>query len=165
MTPAAPCRSRRRGARQPSTRSDRTSPLISTPSLANWRCCRAAPYPLNALRSKADAYGYGHRAGGPRASAGCKTYFVATLAEAGASARRAESQDTCSTGSSLAHRPHLIDLECRPVIGDIGELPEWDAFCRHRGVNSRRGPAHRHRHEPPRLEPPKRSLIPRVEQG
>jgi alanine racemase len=29
----------------------------------------------------------------------------------------------------------FVELECRPVIGDIGELAEWDAFCRHRGVN------------------------------
>jgi alanine racemase len=84
---------------------------------------------------KADAYGCGIdpvvRA---LSAAGCKTFFVATLDEARA-ARAASPEATiyllsgfiAGTGDALAA------INCRPVIGDLPELVEWDIFCKQSG--------------------------------
>jgi len=67
-------------------------------------------------------------------AAGCKTLFVATLDEARAA--RAASPlptiyvlDGCfpNSGDSFA------EIDCKPVIGDLNELAEWDMFCRRTG--------------------------------
>ena len=103
---------------------------------ANWRKLesRGVPAECGAV-VKADAYGCGT---GPvtraLAAAGCKTFFVATLDEA-RRAREAAPQAAIyvldgffpGTGDIFAA------LDCRPVIGDLGELAEWDAFRRTSG--------------------------------
>src|SRR5262249_12853282 len=68
------------------------------------------------------------------AGAGCKTFFVATLDEARA-ARAALPRATIyvlngffqNTGEAYAK------IDCRPVIGELNELAEWDVFCRRTG--------------------------------
>src|SRR6202012_162131 len=67
-------------------------------------------------------------------AAGCKTFFVATLDEAKA-ARAAAPQAVIyslngffqNTGEAYAK------FDCRPVIGELNELAEWDVFCRRTG--------------------------------
>ena len=64
------------------------------------------------------------------AAAGCKTFFVADLAEA----RRARSVapasgDLRAQRSGAGHRAHFAEVNARPVIGSLVELAEWDAFC------------------------------------
>uniref|UniRef100_UPI00195455AF alanine racemase n=2 Tax=Pseudomonadota TaxID=1224 RepID=UPI00195455AF len=66
--------------------------------------------------------------------AGCKTFFVATVEEA-AVVRAAAPQATVyalggffqQTGDAYAK------IDCKPVIGDLNELAEWDVFCRRSG--------------------------------
>ena len=84
---------------------------------------------------KADAYGCGvEPVSRALAGAGCKTFFVASLDEA-RQLRATLPQATIytlngffqNTGDSYA------DINCRPVIGDLNELAEWDVFCRRTG--------------------------------
>jgi len=86
---------------------------------------------------KADAYGCGiEPVTRALAISGCKTFFVATLDEARVVRAAAPNAAIYVLDGFFSHTGRTyIDLECRPVIGDIGELAEWDAFCRHRGVN------------------------------
>lgn len=104
--------------------------------VANWRKLERASVPAEcAAVIKANAYGCGI---GPvakaLAAAGCRTFFVATLDEARA-ARAAVSRATIyvlsgffqNTGEAYAR------IDCRPVIGDLNELAEWDMFCRRSG--------------------------------
>jgi len=99
---------------------------------ANWRALgrRVMPSECSAV-IKADAYGCGIEPVAARLSkAGCKTFFVADLAEA----RRA-----CSAAPDAAiyvlngllpgTASAFADLHARPVIGSMAELAEWDAFC------------------------------------
>ena len=103
---------------------------------ANWRKLesRGVPAECGAV-VKADAYGCGAEpVTRALAAAGCKTFFVATLDEA-RRARAAAPQAAIyvldgffpGTGDVFAA------LDCRPVIGDLGELAEWDAFRRTSG--------------------------------
>jgi alanine racemase len=99
---------------------------------ANWRALarRATPAECAAV-VKADGYGCGL---GPVASAlaraGCKTFFVADLAEA----RRAR---TAAPDAAIYVLNGLLpgtaaafaEAHVRPVIGSLVELAEWDAFC------------------------------------
>ncbi|HMJ44163.1 MAG TPA: alanine racemase, partial [Pseudolabrys sp.] len=62
--------------------------------------------------------------------AGCKTFFVADLAEA----RRARSAAPDAAiyvlnGLLPGTASAFADLHARPVIGSMAELAEWDAFC------------------------------------
>jgi alanine racemase len=114
--------------------------------IANWRKLEKTAVPAECAGViKADAYGCG---AGPvasaLASAGCKTFFVATLDEA-----RAVRAALPSAGSSSADSPavalYVLDgffqtsgdayakIDARPVIGDLNELAEWDVFCRRSG--------------------------------
>jgi alanine racemase len=111
---------------------------------ANWRALtrRALPAECAAV-IKADGYGCGiEQVAAHLAKAGCKTFFVADLAEA----RRARAVApgpaiyvlnglTPGTASSYA------EIEARPVIGSLVELAEWDAFC---SANDWRGGAALH---------------------
>ncbi|CCE08326.1 putative alanine racemase (alr) [Bradyrhizobium sp. STM 3843] len=105
--------------------------------VANWRRLEKTAVPAECAGViKADAYGCGTApVARALAAAGCKTFFVATLSEARAA--RAALPDAAAlyvlngffqnTGDDYAKH------NCRPVIGDLHELAEWDLFCRRTG--------------------------------
>lgn len=104
--------------------------------IANWRKLESRSIPAEcAAVVKADAYGCGLPAVTTAlAGAGCKTFFVATLNEARAVRIAAKSAtiyvlDGCFVGTAET----FADIDARPVIGDLAELAEWDAFCRRTG--------------------------------
>ena len=104
---------------------------------ANWRMLgrRAMPAECAAV-VKADAYGCGiEPVATALAKAGCKTFFVADLAEARRVARgRAGADDLRAQRPAARHGAALCrDVDARPVIGSLVELAEWDAFCRTHG--------------------------------
>jgi alanine racemase len=106
--------------------------------IANWRKLEktAVPAECGAV-VKANAYGCGaEQVAKALASAGCKTFFVATIEEA--RVVRAALPNVAlyaldgffqNTGDAYAA------IDCRPVIGDLNELAEWDVFCRRSGWN------------------------------
>src|SRR5215468_12673367 len=104
--------------------------------VANWRKLEKTAVPAEcAAVIKANAYGCGiEPVAKALAGAGCKTFFVATLDEARA-ARAAVPRATIyvlngffqNTGEAYAR------IDCRPVIGELNELAEWDVFCRRSG--------------------------------
>jgi alanine racemase len=80
---------------------------------------------------KADAYGLGMQEAAPAlARAGCKTFFVATLAEAGA-LRALLPRATIYVfaglmpGTAELYRAH----DLRPVLNSAEEIREWASFC------------------------------------
>ena len=80
---------------------------------------------------KADGYGCGIEQVAARlARAGCKTFFVADLAEAG-KVRRAAPEPAVYVLNGLLQgtAAAYADIRVRPVIGSMVELAEWDAFC------------------------------------
>jgi alanine racemase len=104
--------------------------------VANWRKLEKTAVPAECAGViKADAYGCGlDQVAGALAGAGCKTFFVATLDEARAARAVLPSAaiyvldgffQTC--GDAFAK------INCKPVIGDLNELAEWDVFCRRSG--------------------------------
>src|SRR3984893_8191995 len=104
--------------------------------VANWRKLEKTAVPAECAGVvKADAYGCGaDQVARALANAGCKTFFVATLDEARVvrAAVPAASIYTLdgffqNTGDSYAA------IDCKPVIGDLNELAEWDVFCRRSG--------------------------------
>jgi len=105
--------------------------------VANWRKLEKTAVPAECAGViKADAYGCGT---GPvaaaLAAAGCKTFFVATLSEAKA-ARAALPQQAAVyvlNGFFQNSGEDYAKHNCRPVIGDLNELAEWDVFCRRTG--------------------------------
>jgi alanine racemase len=106
--------------------------------VANWRKLEKTAVPAECAGVvKANAYGCGiEPVTRALASAGCKTFFVATLEEARA-ARAAVPGAAIyvlngffqNTGEAYAK------IDCKPVIGDLNELAEWDVFCRRSGWN------------------------------
>jgi alanine racemase len=106
--------------------------------VANWRLLGSKSVPAEcAAVVKADAYGCGlERVTRALSGAGCKTFFVATLDEGRAVRKVAPGAAIYVLDGFFSHTGRIfVELECRPVIGDIGELAEWEAFCRHRGIN------------------------------
>jgi alanine racemase len=106
---------------------------------ANWRKLEKTAVPAECAGViKADAYGCGI---GPVAAAlagaGCKTFFVATLGEARTA--RAALPDQAAlyvlNGFFQNSGEDYAKINCRPVIGDLNELAEWDVFCRRTGWN------------------------------
>jgi alanine racemase len=104
--------------------------------IANWRKLEKTAVPAEcAAVVKANAYGCGaEHVAKALASAGCKTFFVATLEEARVvraalptAALYALDGFFQNTGDACAQ------IDCRPVIGDLNELAEWDVFCRRSG--------------------------------
>src|ERR1700744_251590 len=104
--------------------------------IANWRKLEKTAVPAEcAAVVKADAYGCGaEQVAKALASAGCKTFFVATIEEARVvrsalptAALYALDVFFQNTGDAYAA------IDCRPVIGDLNELAEWDVFCRRSG--------------------------------
>jgi alanine racemase len=117
-----------------------TAPGVLTVDLdaivANWRKLEKTAVPAEcAAVIKADAYGCGIvPVAKALAGAGCKTFFVATLDEARAARETLPSAELYvldgffqNCGDSFAK------LNCKPVIGDLNELAEWDVFCRRSG--------------------------------
>ncbi len=102
---------------------------------ANWHTlCHCAPASECAAVVKANAYGLGLGPVAARlAEAGCKTFFVADLAEARclrACAR--EAAIYVLNGFSPACGSAFIEIGARPVINSATELAEWDAFVAER---------------------------------
>jgi alanine racemase len=104
--------------------------------VANWRKLEARGVPAECAGVvKANAYGCGTEPVTRALSqAGCKTFFVATLEEA-RRARKAAPHAAIYVlnGFFAGAGPTYAELNCRPVIGDLGELAEWDAFCKVNG--------------------------------
>src|SRR5260370_404273 len=104
--------------------------------VANWRKLEKAAVPAEcAAVIKADAYGCGvDPVARALAAAGCKTFFVATVDEARA-ARAALPSATIYALDGLFQNcgEGFAKVNCKPVIGDLNELAEWDVFCRRSG--------------------------------
>src|SRR3954465_5606871 len=117
-----------------------TQPGILTVKLeaivANWRKLEKTAVPAEcAAVIKADAYGCGVEAVARALSAaGCKTFFVATLDEARTAREALPSAELYVLDGFFQNcGDTFAKLNCRPVIGDLNELAEWDVFCRRSG--------------------------------
>ncbi len=98
---------------------------------ANWRALARKLLPVEcAAVVKANAYGLGlEPVTAKLARAGCKTFFVADIAEA----RRVRPRARDATiyvlnGFSPQAATAFIELNAQPVINSTAELAEWDAF-------------------------------------
>src|SRR5713226_35788 len=104
--------------------------------VANWRKLEKAAVPAEcAAVIKADAYGCGvDPVARALSTAGCKTFFVATVDEARA-ARAAVPSATLYALDGLFQNSGdaFAKVDCKPVIGDLNELAKWDVFCRRSG--------------------------------
>ena len=104
--------------------------------VANWRKLEKTAVPAECAGViKANAYGCGTEpVARALAAAGCKTFFVATLDEARA-ARAAVPSATIYALNGLFQNTGdaYAKIDCKPVIGDLNELAEWDVFCRRSG--------------------------------
>ncbi|HZR89389.1 MAG TPA: alanine racemase [Bradyrhizobium sp.] len=104
--------------------------------VANWRKLEKTAVPAEcAAVVKANAYGCGIE---PVAkalfAAGCKTFFVATLDEARAAREAVPGAVIYSLNGFFQNTGEAYaKIDCRPVIGDLNELAEWDVFCRRSG--------------------------------
>jgi len=106
--------------------------------VANWRKLEKTAVPAECAGVvKADAYGCGvEPVARALASAGCKTFFVATVEEAGAARAAAPSAAIYALNGFFQNTGEAYaKFNCRPVIGDLNELAEWDVFCRRSGWN------------------------------
>src|ERR1700681_2199740 len=104
--------------------------------VANWRKLEKAAVPAEpAAVIKADAYGCGlDPVARALAGAGCKTFFVATLDEARAARAAVPSATIYVLDGFFQHcGDAFAKIDCKPVIGDLNELAEWDVFCRRSG--------------------------------
>ena len=123
---------------------------------ANYRRLAALSAPAEcAAVVKADAYGLGVAACAPAlARAGCKTFFVATLAEAiELRALLPQAMIYLFDGLLPGTAPVFHAYDLRPVLNSADEIREWAAFCSgHRHLAPRRH-SHRYRHEPARAVP------------
>ncbi|UPJ69245.1 alanine racemase [Bradyrhizobium sp. 191] len=104
--------------------------------IANWRKLEKTAVPAECSAViKADAYGCGaEQVSRALSRAGCRTFFVATLEEA-RKVRAAVPEPTIYVlgGYFQNTGEHYAKFNCRPVIGDLNELAEWDVFCRRSG--------------------------------
>jgi alanine racemase len=98
---------------------------------ANWRLLEQQAVPVECGGVvKADGYGCGiEQVGKALAKAGCKTFFVADLAEA----RRLRSVLAGQAiyvlaGALPGSGPAFAEINASPVIGSVLELAEWDRF-------------------------------------
>src|SRR5215475_14517660 len=107
--------------------------------IANWRKLEKTAVPAECAGVvKANAYGCGaEQVSRALANAGCKTFFVATLEEAKAvrSAVPASAAIYVLDGFFQNSGEAYAKFNCRPVIGELNELAEWDVFCRRSGWN------------------------------
>jgi alanine racemase len=98
---------------------------------ANWRLLSSRTVPIEcAAVVKADAYGCGLEAVTTRlAKAGCKTFFVADLAEGRRVRALARDAVVYVLNGLLPNTAQAFaDAALRPVINGPAELAEWDAF-------------------------------------
>jgi alanine racemase len=98
---------------------------------ANWRTLVRELLTVEcAAVVKANAYGIGlELVTATLAKAGCKTFFVADIAEARAvRSRVAEAAIYVLNGFAVDWGDALIEINARPVINSTTELAEWDAF-------------------------------------
>jgi alanine racemase len=98
---------------------------------ANWRALLRQAMPAEcAAVIKADGYGCGiEQVAAHLAKAGCKTFFVADLAEARrVRAVAPEPAIYVLNGVLPGTAGSYADIRVRPVIGSMLELAEWDAF-------------------------------------
>ncbi|MDE2376295.1 alanine racemase [Bradyrhizobium sp.] len=104
--------------------------------VANWRKLEKTAVPAECSAViKANAYGCGaDPVARALSKAGCKTFFVATIEEARV-VRAAVAEPTIYVlgGYFQNTGDHYAAINCRPVIGDLNELAEWDVFCRRTG--------------------------------
>lgn len=104
--------------------------------VANWRKLEKTAVPAECAGVvKADAYGCGARpVVRALSAAGCKTFFVATLDEARVVRGAAAGADIYVLDGFFQNcGDAFAAINCRPVIGDLNELAEWDVFCRRTG--------------------------------
>ena len=104
--------------------------------VANWRKLEKTAVPAEcAAVIKANAYGCGIApVARALAAAGCKTFFVATLDEARAARAAAPSPAIYVLDGLFQNTAEAYaEIDCKPVIGDLNELAEWDVFCRRSG--------------------------------
>jgi alanine racemase len=98
---------------------------------ANWRILahQALTVECGAV-VKANAYGLGLEPVVARlAKAGCKTFFVADIAEARrVRTRTKDAAVYVLNGSTPEGSSAFVELDARPVINSMTELAEWDAF-------------------------------------
>ena len=111
---------------------------------ANWRTLGHRTMPAEcAAVIKADGYGCGiEQVAVTLAQAGCKTFFVADLAEA-KRVRKVAPEPAIYVLNALLPwtAASYADIHARPVIGSMVELAEWDTFC---ATNGWRGGAALH---------------------
>jgi alanine racemase len=103
--------------------------------VANWRALSGLIHAAEcAAVVKANGYGLGLEAVGAKlVQAGCKTFFVADLAEA--RRLRAHAPDAVIyvlNGFSPEAASSFIEVGAQPVINSTTELAEWDAFVAER---------------------------------
>mgnify|MGYP000394336824 CR=1 FL=1 len=107
--------------------------------VANWRKLEKTAVPAECAGVvKANAYGCGAaEVSRALANAGCKTFFVATLDEARVvrGAVPASAAIYVLDGFFQNTGEAYAKIDCRPVIGELNELAEWDVFCRRSGWN------------------------------
>ena len=99
---------------------------------ANWRSLSQLLVIVEcAAVVKADAYGLGLEPVTKKlAAAGCKTFFVADIAEARrARACAPEAKIYVLKGFNSARATAFVELAAQPVINSMMELAEWDAFA------------------------------------
>src|SRR5215469_2499804 len=105
--------------------------------VANWRKLEKTAVPAECAGViKANAYGCGiEPVARALSAAGCKSFFVATLDEARAARAALPSSAAIYVLSGLFQNSgdSYAKIDCRPVIGDLNELAEWDVFCRRSG--------------------------------
>jgi len=107
--------------------------------VANWRKLEKTAVPAECAGVvKANAYGCGaEQVARALSNAGCKTFFVATLDEARVVRGAVPESATIYVldGFFQNSGEAYAKINCRPVIGDLNELAEWDVFCRRSGWN------------------------------
>ena len=105
--------------------------------VANWRKLEKTAVPAECGGVvKADAYGCGAaQVAGALSRAGCKTFFVATTDEARVvrAAVPSEAAIYVLSGFFQNSGEAYAEIDCKPVIGDLNQLAEWDVFCRRTG--------------------------------
>src|ERR1700738_5084108 len=104
--------------------------------IANWRKLEKTAVPAECAGVvKANAYGCGaEQVSRALAKAGCKTFFVANLEEARVVREAVPSADIYALGGFFKNTGEAYArIDCKPVIGDLNELAEWDVFCRRSG--------------------------------
>lgn len=97
----------------------------------NWKALATRVVPTDcAAVVKADAYGCGLEQVAPHlVKAGCKTFFVAHVAEARRVRAVAPDADIyVLNGIAPGNAAAFAQIDARPVIGTMAEYVEWDAF-------------------------------------